>query len=320
MVNGGFSMFSSTKRRDSGPARKAWRAVVVAVLGLAATPLVAADETGWRLQPDARIDIQTVSAQTTTRDEDLVIDGEALSVRGQVGLGIESKRTRVRLEADRIEVFRLGEGRRDVSRDRLTANIEHDVTRTLELQAQVRRYDDLVTVESADTDGREYSARATYEPTRENRFRVQGTWRDRQYDNGAGPATTGEGERIDAQYRRRFGPYHYLAFDLRTEAIRSDDPQRGYERDSAGVAYTRPIAKDLRVRPAIELIKTRFDGRIADDGALRRDRQTVPEIELLWWPGKWRVEAEAKYIFFSSNESLREREGYRLTLSVGYVF
>lgn len=287
---------------------------------LAASPFAAAAQSGWTLEPDARIDIQTVSAQTTTRDEDLVIDGEAVSVRGQVGLGIESKRTRVRLEADRIEVFRLGEGRRDVSRDRLTASIEHDVTSKLELQAQARRYDDLVTVESADTDGWEYSARATYEPTRENRFRVQGTWRERQYDNGAGPATNGDGARIDAQYRRRFGPYHYLAFDLRTETIRSDDPQRGYERESAGVAYTRPVTKDLRVRPAVELIRTRFDGRIADDGALRRDRQTVPEVELLWWPGNWRVEAEAKYVFFASNESAREREGYRLTLSVGYVF
>ena len=302
------------------PLCRGWHIAALA-LGLAAgAPLAAAEEKGWTLEPDARIDVQTISAQTTTRDEDLVIDGEALSVRGQIGLGIESKRTRVRLEADRIEVLRLGADRRDVSRDRLTANIEHDVTETLELQAQVRRYDDLVTVESPDTDAWEYSARATFEPTRENRFRVQGTWRERQYDNGTGPATTGEGARIDAQFRRRFGAYHYLAFDLRTETIRSDDPQRGYERDSAGVAYTHPIGPDLRVRPAVELIKTRFDARIADDGALRRDRQVVPEVELQWWPGQWRIEAEAKYIFFASNESLREREGYRLTLSVGYVF
>jgi len=302
------------------PLCRGWHIAALA-LGLAAgAPLAAAEEKGWTLEPDARIDVQTISAQTTTRDEDLVIDGEALSVRGQIGLGIESKRTRVRLEADRIEVLRLGADRRDISRDRLTANIEHDVTETLELQAQVRRYDDLVTVESPDTDAWEYSARATFEPTRENRFRVQGTWRERQYDNGTGPATTGEGARIDAQFRRRFGAYHYLAFDLRTETIRSDDPQRGYERDSAGVAYTHPIGPELRVRPAVELIKTRFDARIADDGALRRDRQVVPEVELQWWPGQWRIEAEAKYIFFASNESLREREGYRLTLSVGYVF
>jgi hypothetical protein len=279
-----------------------------------------AQDGGWKLEPDARFEVQTISAQTTTRDEDLVIDGEAISLRGQVGLALNSESTRFRLEADRIEVFRLGEGRRDVSRDRLTATVQQDVTAELEVQLQARRFDDLVTVESADTDEWQGSARVTFEPTPANRFRVSATWRDRQYDNGAAPATTGEGPRVDAQYRRRFGAYHYLAFDLRAENIRSDDPDRGYERESAGVAYTRPVAKDLRVRPAIELIKTRFDGRIADDGRLRRDRQVVPEVELLWWPGKWRIEAEAKYVFFSSNEAVREREGYRLTLSVGYAF
>lgn len=296
-----------------------WRAWLLLIAVCGGAPLAAADE-GWRLEPDARIEVQTISAQTTTRDEDLVIDGEAISVRGQVGLALNSESTRFRLEADRIQVFRLGEGRRDLSRDRLSATVQHDVTKTLEVQLQARRFDDLVSVESADTDEWQGSARLTFEPSRANRFRVQGTWRDRQYDNGAAPATTGEGPRVDAQYRRRFGPYHYLAFDLRTESIRSDDAARGYERDSAGVAYTRPVAPDLRVRPALEVIKTRFDGRIADDGALRRDRQVVPEVEMLWWPGKWRIEAEAKYIFFSSNEATREREGYRLTLSVGYAF
>jgi hypothetical protein len=237
-----------------------------------------------------------------------------------VGLALNSDSTRFRLEADRIEVFRLGEGRGDLSRDRLSATVQHDVSKKLEVQLQARRFDDLVSVESADTDEWQGSARVTFEPSRANRFRVAGTWRDRQYDNGAGPATTGEGPRVDAQYRRRFGPYHYLAFDLRAESIRSDDPDRGYERESAGVAYTHPVARDLRVRPAVEVIRTRFDGRLADDGALRRDRLVVPEIEMLWWPGKWRVEAEAKYVFFNSNEATREREGYRLTVSIGYAF
>ncbi|KPF63931.1 hypothetical protein [Porphyrobacter sp. AAP60] len=294
--------------------------LLAAALALLTAQAAAAQDGGWRLEPDARIEVQAVSAQTTTRDEDLVIDGEAISLRGQIGLALNSDATRFRLEADRIEVFRLGEGRRDLSRDRFTATVQHDVSKALEVQLQARHYDDVVTVESADTDEWQGSARISFEPTRANRFRLQGTWRDRQYDNGARPATTGEGPRIDAQYRHRFGRYHYLAFDLRTENIRSDDPARGYERDSAGVAYTRPVTKDLRVRPAIEVIKTRFDGRIADNGALRRDRQVVPEVELLWWPGKWRVEAEAKYVFFNSNEATRERQGYRLTLSVGRVF
>lgn len=292
--------------------------LALGAMGGGMAPALAQDN--WQLNPDARIEVQAISAQTTTRDEDLVIDGEAISLRGQVGLALENKTTRLRVEADRIEVIRLGEGRRDLSRDRLTATLEHDLTKAFDVQVQVRRYDDLVTVESGDTDEWQGSVRIGFEPSDAHRLRVTGTWRDRQYDNGGDPATTGEGARVDAQYRYRFGAYHYLTFDLRAEAIRSDDAQRGYERESAGVAYTRPIAPDLRVRPAIDVIKTRFDGRLGDNGALRSDRQVVPEIELLWWPGKWRIEAEAKYIFLSSNAAEREREGYRLTLSLGYAF
>ncbi|MBU2589025.1 MAG: hypothetical protein KJ872_13055, partial [Alphaproteobacteria bacterium] len=77
---------------------------------------------------------------------------------------------------------------------------------------------------------------------------------------------------------------------------------------------------DLRVRPAIEVIRTRFDNRLTDNGEPRRDSLVAPEVELLWWPGKWRIEAEAKYIFAGSNEPARDREGYRLSLSVGYAF
>ncbi len=291
-----------------------------ALLSIVCASHVAAQDSSWTLQPDARIEVQTISAQTTTRDEDLVIDGEAISLRGQVGLALEKRGVRMRIEADRIEVFRLGDGRSDLARDRFTATVQTDIEKDWELQLQARHFDDVVSVEAADTDEWQGSARLTWEPRRAHRVRVQGTWREREYDDGTPVEATGEGPRVDAQYRRRFGAYHYLAFDLRAEEIRSADARRGYERQSAGVAYTRPITPDLRVRPAIEVIRTRFDGRITAAGERRRDRLVVPEVELLWWPGKWRIEAEAKYIFTGSNEPVREREGYRLTLSLGYAF
>jgi hypothetical protein len=295
-----------------------WLALALALVGAPGAAL-AADE-GWRLEPDARIEIGVVSAQTTTRDEELVIDGEAITLRGQIGLALNNGTTRLRIEADRIESLRLGEGREDVARDRFTATFETDIAKSWELQLQARHYDDYVSVEAADTDEWNGSVRIGYEPDNRHRVRLTGTWRAREYDTGAGAETTGEGPRVDAQYRRRFGRYHYLTFDLRAENIRSDDPMRGYERESANLSYTHPIGPDLRVRPAIEVIQTRFDGRLTDTGALRRDRLTVPEVEVLWWPGKWRFEAEAKYIFTDSNEARREREGYRLTVSVGYAF
>lgn len=294
--------------------------LLVCALALLAADRAAAQEDSWQLNPDARIEVQAVSAQTTTRDDDLVLDGEAIQVRGQVGVALEKKGLRLRVEADRIEVFRLGNGRDDIARDRFTATAEADIVKGWELQLQARHYDDFVSVESSDTDEWQGAARLTWEPKRDHRVRVQGTWREREYDNGPLTETKGEGARVDAQYRRRFGSYHYLAFDLRAESIQSDDPRRGYERQSAGVAYTRPVAPDLRVRPAIEVIRTEFDDRRTTNGARRRDNLVVPEVEVLWWPGKWRLEAEAKYIFSDSNEPVREREGYRLTLSVGYAF
>lgn len=299
---------------------RAWAASLFAGLAVLAASPAAAKNDSWTLEPDARIEVSVLSAQTTTRDEDLVIDGEAINLRGQVGVALEKGDTRFRLEADRIEVIRIGEGRNNIARDRFTATFETPVGKDFDLRLMARHFDDVVTVESADTDEWQGAARITFEPRREHRVRIEGSWRERDYANGPLAETTGEGPRVDAQYRRRFGRYHYLQFDLRAESIESDDPRRGYERESAGVAYTRPITPDLRVRPALEVIKTRFDGRLAPDGQLRRDRLVVPEVELLWWPGQWRIEAEAKYIFFDSNEPVREREGYRLTLSVGYAF
>lgn len=286
---------------------------------LVADPASAQDG-GWRLEPDARIEVQTVSAETTTRDSDLIVDGEAISVRGQVGVALEKRGVRLRLEADRIEVLRLGEARRNIARDRFTATVQTDIEKDWELQLQAGHSDDMVSVESNDTDEWQGSARLTWESDRKHRVRLQGTWREREYDNGALAETTGEGPRVDAEYRRRFGRYHYLAFDLRAESIKSDDLRRGFERESAGVAYTRPVTPDLRVRPAIEVIRTRFDNRLTDNGERRRDSLVAPEVELLWLPGKWRIEAEAKYIFAGSNEPARDREGYRLSLSVGYAF
>lgn len=294
-------------------------ALALLIIGLGASR-AGAQESGWRLEPDARIEVQTVSAQTTTRDNDLIVDGEAISVRGQVGLALEKRGVRLRVEADRIEVFRLGEGRRNIARDRFTATVQTDIEKDWELQLQARHFDDVVSVESNDTDEWQGSVRIAWEPDRENRVRVQGTWRAREYENGPLAETTGEGPRVDAQYRRRLGRYHYIAFDLRAESIRSDDPRRGYERQSVGASYTRPITPDLRVRPAIEVIQTRFDGRLNPTGERRSDSLVVPEVEVLWWPGQWRIEAEAKYIFAGSNEPIREREGYRLSLSVGYAF
>ena len=296
-------------------------------LGMAAfasTPAVAQSakliETDWELKPSARVEFGAVSAETATRDDSVIVNGDAFTIRAQAAIVIEDDNTRIRLEADRIEVLRLDDERDDISRDRITAEVNQEVSEAVEVQLRARYYDDLVTAESTDTDEIQGLVRVTYEPERAHRVRVRGSWREREYDQGTGGQTEGHGPRVDAQFRHRLGRYLYVTVDLRAESIDSDDPRRGYSRESAKVSYTQPITPDLRVRPAIQYLRTHFDERLNEFGETRRDELVVPEVEMHWWPGKLRVEAEAKYIFSDSNLPARVREGYRLTLSVGYVF
>lgn len=281
-----------------------------------------AGEEGWTLDPYLRLEMAAISADSSDQDEELVINGDAFTFRAQGGLEFADGTTSFTIEADRIQVVRVGDGRRNTDRDRFTAMVEQEVSPDLDLRLRARYYDDLVSAEFNDTDEKQLAARITYQPEQAHRFRLEGTWREREYDDGEGPgggSSTGSGPRIDAEYRHRFGRYNYLTFDMRAEEISSDNDDRRYSRQSGAVSYMQPITRDLRVRPAVEVRRTRFGGRIVE-GEPRDDVQVMPEVEVLWWPGDWRIEGEAKYIHSSSNDPLRDREGYRLSLSVGHVF
>ena len=306
----------------------ALRAATCAVLAvaLAPAPLAAQDDAaGWSLDPFARAEVGVVLSESEDRDDDLIINGDGGYLRGQIGVLIGDDTTEVRLEADRIQVESFGSatGRDSFNRDRLTASITQKLDDNWEVELRGRLYDDLVTVEATDTDELQASVQVQFQPETAHRFRAQGTWRDREYDDGdglEGTSSHGEGPRFDIGYRHRLGRYHYINFDLRAEEITSDNPLRGYTRESVSASYTRPITPDLRVRPAVEIRQTSFAGRLTPDSELREDTQIVPEVELLWWPASWRIEAEAKYVFSDSNDPVRDRQGYRFSLSVGYAF
>ncbi len=305
-----------------------WLTAAVAVLAsaLVAAPAVAADDSdNWKLDLLARVEVGIVTSQSSDSEDELIINGDGGYLRGAVALELEDDNTTFSIEADRIQVERFGSatGRQSYDRDRFTASVAQELGDDWEVRLQGRIYDDLVTVESSDTDETSASLRIEYEPVLAHRFRATVTWREREYDDGAGPGGTssqGDGVRVDLDYRHRLGRYHYVGVDLRAEEINSDNPFRSYTRESALLSYTHPLTSDLRVRPAVEVRHTRFDGRLTPTGDVREDTQVVPEVELLWWPGNWRLEAEAKYIFSDSNDPVRDREGYRFSLTVGYVF
>lgn len=300
--------------------------VAVPVATVLAMPAQAADDSdNWKLELLARVEAGIVLSESSDSEDELVVNGDGGYLRAAVGFELGDDSTTFRLEGDRIQVERFGSatGRQSYNRDRVTASVTQEIGDDWEVQLQGRIYDDLVTVESSDTDETSVSLRIEYEPVLAHRFRATVTWRDREYDDGAGPGGTssnGDGVRVDLDYRHRLGRYHYVGLDLRAEEINSDNPDRSYTRESALLSYTHPLTSDLRIRPAIELRHTRFDGRLTPTLEVREDTQVVPEVELLWWPGNWRLEAEAKYIISDSNDPLRDREGYRFSLSVGYVF
>lgn len=301
-------------------------AVAVPAAALTAVPAMAVDDSdNWKLDLLARVELGIVTSESSDSEDELVISGDGGFLRGAVALELEDDNTTFRIEADRIQVERFGSatGRPRYDRDRFTASVTQEIGDDWEVRLQGRIYDDLVTVESSDTDETSATVRIEYEPVLAHRFRATVTWREREYDDGAGPggvSSQGDGVRVDLDYRHRLGRYHYVGVDLRAEEINSDNPFRNYTRESAQLSYTHPITSDIRLRPAVEVRHTRFDGRLTPGGEVREDTQVVPEIELLWWPDNWRIEAEAKYIFSDSNDPVRDREGYRLSLTVGYVF
>ena len=295
-------------------------------MALLAMPAQAEDGSdSWKLELLARVEAGIVLSESSDSEDELVVNGNGGYLRGALGFDLADDNTTFSVEADRIQVERFGNatGRQGYDRDRLTASVSQELGDDWEVTVQGRIYDDLVTVESSDTDEVSASLRIEYEPVLAHRFRATVTWRERNYDDGAGPggaSSEGDGVRVDLDYRHRLGRYHYVGLDLRAEEINADNPDRSYTRESAALSYTHPLTADLRVRPAVELRHTRFDGRMTPANEVREDTQVVPEIELLWWPGNWRLEAEAKYIFSDSNDPVRDREGYRFSLSVGYVF
>lgn len=291
-----------------------------------ASPASADDRDSVKLDPFARAEAGIVSAQTSTQNDEFIVNGDGLTLRGAAGFHLGDKNTRLTVEADHLRVERLGNRRSNANRDRFTLSLEQRLNADFSVQLRARRYDDLSTAEFNDTDELQLSAQLEYEPQRAHRVQIRAGWHAREYDDGDGPSgtsSTGEGPRVSAQYRHRLDRYHYVTFDLRAEEINSDNARRSYTRQSAGASYTRPITDDMRLRPAIYIQHTRFDGRFTGrfTGTQERDDTLiVPELELQYWPGKWRVEAEAKYIFAQSNDPLRDREGYRASVTIGYVF
>ena len=249
------------------------------------------------------------------------VESSGVGARAKAGFEWTSGRTEIQFDLS-ATVFDFSNDDRETRESASSGlKITREISDTVSMAVYARRSENIVTLESSSADQTSVGGQLEYE-TDSNRIRLRAEHRTRDYDGAS--RSTGSGMRFDAQYNRRFGSWHWARLDLRAEDIDSTNSRRGYERYTAKVSYSLPIAKKLRFRPEISLREWEYDGRIVPGGqnaTLRKDSMVAPEIGFAY--GKLTglyARASASYEFRSSNDMRYRDDAPRFDLSVGYRF
>ncbi|MBA4080051.1 MAG: hypothetical protein C0496_02175, partial [Erythrobacter sp.] len=180
------------------------------------------------------------------------------------------------------------------------------------------RSDNILAAEFTSTDEWEFGGEIIHSVDAANRVTLGASWRERSYDDAAG--SSGDGIRVDGEYRYRFGPNHYAFLRGRYDEINSAEARRNLTRWLAEASYQRPIVSDLRLRGELSYQRLDFGGRPVAGGGSREDDLFWPELTLIWSPGPWRIAGEARYIVRNSTDPAFDRSGYRFEVEISHAF
>lgn len=304
-----------------------WRSLRAA-LGLAA--IVAAGPAladggggGIGVDPTARIELRLVESGIDV-DQGEELDSSGIAARAEAGLDFDLGETtgaRVEVEGG---IFEYSDAARsDRTSYGAAIEVSQELTPALELRLRLRRVENIALLESGSADQTSAAMRLQWQEGDE-RVRVYAEYRWREYDLGTEPR--GEGWRFAGQYNHRFGSYHWLRFDLGWEEIDSDtSAARAFDRTTAKVEYSRPIARRLRVKPSLEYRRWSYEARIAQgdpQGDLRRDSYLGPGLEFAYGSdsrGTY-AEAGAQYRLRRSNDTRFEDDAFRFGVTLGFRF
>lgn len=289
-----------------------------ALPGLAGKPADAAKISGWRLDPALQVSVRAVSAEAAVREEDETIDGDAVAVRLTPSISLENDDVAFTLRNATTRLEFRDEDRTDRWQNTARLSGRAALGRSSALTLFGERSDNILATEFTLTDEWEFGGEIEHAIDGANRVQLAASWRERSYDDDE--RSTGQGPRIDGEYRHRFGANHFAYLRGRYEDIDSDNPRRRIDRWSATLSYQRPIARDLRVRPEITYQRLDFPGRQLETGGFRRDRVLTPELTLIYSPGPWRFSTEARYILRNSTDPQFDRSGYRLAVEISHEF
>ena len=295
------------------------RALAALFVGIAIVPGAAhAQDSGWTIDPSLDVAVRAVTANFDLRDDDAPINGDAIAVLVSPSVTAENGALSLRLRNSTYRIEYLEDDFLDRWRSVTGAEIAYATDANGSVGAFVEYGDNLSTAESPRTDQWQYGAELERRFGTEHRVRLQGSWRERDYDDLAG--SEGSGPRLNGEYRYRFAANHYLYLRGSAEDIDSDTARRNFDRQAVSIAYQRPLARDFRIRPEVRYRHTDFTGRLLPDGDFRSDDVVIPELTLLYSPGDWLFSLEGRYLLRNSTDPEFDRNGYRVSLEARYEF
>jgi hypothetical protein len=301
-----------------------WALVGIGLLGyLGATSGALAQER--RERPDdsktsdlsGEVSASAVLASDRGDDEDEAARSGFI-LRGGLDYDREVGPGEIRLSYDTAAFLYEDNDRPDRWSNRVALRYALPLANDFEVSARLAYATNLATLEFRSADQSEVFGMAEYSPG-DHRFRLNGGWRWRDYDDEAGSEASGLF--LGAEYRYRFGRDQFFTTELRYEDIDSADPRRGYERTILEAFYQHPLGRMTRLRVGGSARWWEFDDRLAPNGEPRRDSAVTPEVQLLHdFRSGLLLRGRLQYGLRNSNDPAEDGDDRRATLTTGYRF
>ncbi|MBA4748897.1 MAG: DUF560 domain-containing protein [Sphingopyxis sp.] len=276
------------------------------------------DAARWRIEPGLNLTARAIAARTTAPAEDEVIDGNAFALVAAPSLVLTNDDVAVTLRNTSTRLEYEDPDRADRWQNTARVSAQFNLSDATTISGFGERADNMLAAEFTSADEWEFGGEIEHSFDASNRVQLGASWRLRSYDDSDN--STGNGLRVDGEYRYRFGPNHFAFLRGRYDEINSGNARRDLDRWLVEASYQRPIAKDLRVRSELSYQRLDFSGRTLASGGVRQDDLFWPELTLIWSPGPWRLAAEGRYITRNSTDPQFDRSGFRLELEISYAF
>jgi hypothetical protein len=180
----------------------------------------------------------------------------------------------------------------------------------------------LATVEYRLVDQVSIAPQLQYQPSRTHRLRAEAAYRSRWYRDET--RSSAASPYAGADYRYRWGSWHYADLAYRFEGNRANLTTRSYNRSSYTASYTRPFSQKDRIRLRLIYRDVEFLSRTvntADGQEIRRDTRWNPSLFYVREiSDAIRLDTEYRWVARSSNDERRNFDSHRISVTLRYLW